>query len=390
MNRNVWTLLIVSAIFGLAFGVYELALPLYLKSKGISMANMGLIFAIPAICTFLIRIGFGSLSDSVSKRKPFFTGAVALCTAACAMTPLSAAVVMQVISKCLHQASVELRKTMHNVLLFEAAEDDFLDNIGKTTGAEFLLMGVGAVIGGYWLRSKLRSGVASEESVFWLCVAMVGACTVVFAMFFNERTILRPPPKRTAMREILAVDLNKQLVIIMASMFVFNIGLSASHCQVMPLFFKEKFGFANDTVGWIMAGHRFTIAVPLLLVGRIVKRPHKGVLIGFLVAEGLILAASGLIPHRWTATGMWLFHDLLGAGIWQPTLMAFMQRFAKPESRGAEVSKVMAISYLGWVVGPPLAGALYTKAFGLPFVAGGLFMVVSAAMLLPLNVKREA
>ena len=389
MNRNVWILLIVSAIFGLAFGVYEFALPLYLKSQGISMAHMGWIFAIPALCTFLIRIGLGSLSDFISKRKPFYTGALGLCTVACAMTPLNAMVLMQVITKCLHQASVEVRKTMHSVLLYEAAEGDFLDNIGKTNGSEFLLMGVGAIVGGYWMRSEMRSGVASEESVFWLCIGMVALCTLVFAVLFNEGSILRPPPQRSAMREVLAVDLNRQLVIMMASMFVFNVGLSCSHCQVMPLFFKDKFGFANDTVGWIMAGHRFTIAIPMIMVGKFVKRPHKWLLIGFIFVEGVILSASGLIAHAWIATSVWLFHDLIGAGIWQPTQMALMQRFAKPESRGAEVSKVMALSYLGWVVGPPLAGYLYPRAHGLPFVAGGLFMALSAVMLLPLRIGEE-
>ncbi len=388
VNRNVWVLLAVSALFGLAFGVYELALPLYLKSKHISMVNMGWIFAIPAIATFVIRIGFGSISDSLRRRKPFYTGSLGLCTLACAMTPLNALVLVQVLTKCLHQAAVELRKTLHSVLLFEAAEERFLDNIGKTTGAEFLLMGVGTVVGGYWMRSRLRSGIASEESVFWVCVAMLGLCGIVFAAWFNENEIFRPPPRRSAWREILAVDLDRRLVLMTASMFVFNIGLSCSHCQVMPLFFKDKFHFANDVVGWVMAGHRFTIAVPLILVGAVLKRPHKWVLIGFTVLEGLVLSASGLIARAGIATAVWLLHDLLGAGIWQPTQMALIQQFARPESRGAEVSKVMSLSYLGWVVGPPLAGVLYRRAFGLPFVAGGALMVLSGLMLIPLRVPR--
>jgi len=106
---------------------------------------------------------------------------------------------------------------------------------------------------------------------------------------------------------------------------------------------------------------------------------------GWLFVVGIVLSTSGMIAHAGIATAVWLCHDLIGAGIWQPTQMAIMQHLAKPESRAAEVSKVMALSYLGWVVGPPLAGVLYSRAHGLPFVAGGVFMVISALMLLPLR-----
>ena len=386
MNRNVWTLLIVSALFGLAFGVYELALPLYLDSKGIKMVHMGIIFAVPALCTFVVRIGFGSLSDFF-QRKPFYTGSLSLTTLACLLTPLTIHVWLQVLCKCLHQGAMELRKTLHSVLLFEAAEEDFIDNIGKTNGAEFLLMGVGAVAAGYWMRLDRRVGLASEDSVFWLSVGMLAIAAIVFACLFTEKTVLRPPPKRSALREILAVDLGRPLLIMTASMFVFNIGLSASHCQVMPLFFRAKFGFENDTVGWIMAGHRFTIGLPLILVGQVVKQPMKWVYIVFLVVEGLVLSASGMIAIPWLATGIWLLHDMIGAGIWMPTQFTLLQRFAKPESRGAEVSKVMALSYLGWVIGPPMAGWLYEKNLSLPFIVGGVLMCVSALMLIPLRVS---
>ena len=390
MNRNVWTLLIVSALFGLAFGVYELALPLYLDSKGIKMMHMGIIFAVPALCTFVIRIGFGSLSDFF-QRKPFYTGSLSLTTLACILTPLTIHVWLQVLCRCLHQGAMELRKTLHSVLLFEAAEEDFIDNIGKTNGAEFLLMGVGAVAAGYWMSSGQRAGLASEESVFWLCVGMLGVCVAVFAGLFSEATIRRPPPKRSALREIMAVDLSLQLVIMTVSMFVFNIGLSCSHCQVMPLFFRDKFGLENDAVGWIMAGHRFTIGIPLILVGQVVKRPMKWVYLTFMVVEGLVLSASGLIPNPWVAIGVWLLHDLIGAGIWIPTQTTLLQQFAKPESRGAEVSKVMALSYIGFVLGPPLAGFLYDIEVGLPFVVGGLFIASAAVVLIPLRVpKAEA
>ena len=389
VNRNVWILLIVSAFFGLAFGVYELALPFYLRSKGISMTHMGVIFAVPVLCTFVIRIGFGSLSDHF-RRKPFYAGALALCTAACAATPMTALVWAQVMLKCVRESAVELRKTLHSVLLYEAGEGTFIDNIGKTNGTEFLLMAVGSVAAGYWLSTGTTASAAAEDSVFWLCAGMLAVCVAVFALIFSEDRAGRTPPKRSALREIMAADLDPRLVLMTAAIFVFNIGLSVSHSQVPPLFFQDKFAFGKDGIAWIMAGHRVTIGLPLLVVGQVVRRPIKWLYVTFVLVEGVILSASGMISIPWLATSVWLLHDLIGAGIWLPTQTTLMQQFAKPESRGAEVSKVMAISSLGFVIGPPLAGALYEQSVSLPFIVGGVFMFISGLVLIPLRVDAAA
>jgi len=77
---------------------------------------------------------------------------------------------------------------------------------------------------------------------------------------------------------------------------------------------------------------------------------------------------------------------MIGAGIWLPPQNTLMQQFAKPESRGAEVSKVMALSYFGFIIGPPLAGWLYERSVSLPFIVGGVVMSLSALVLLLLRV----
>ena len=46
----------------------------------------------------------------------------------------------------------------------------------------------------------------------------------------------------------------------------------------------------------------------------------------------------------------------------------------------------MALSYFGFVVGPPLAGWLYGQSVSLPFIVGGVVMSLSALVLLPLRV----
>jgi MFS family permease len=56
MNPNLRILLIVSILFGLATGIYDLALPYYLHEQQVSFQNMGIIFAVAALGIFLLRI----------------------------------------------------------------------------------------------------------------------------------------------------------------------------------------------------------------------------------------------------------------------------------------------------------------------------------------------
>ena len=78
MKRNFVVLLAVSVLFGLAFGVYELALPLFLKSRGFSPVAGSLVFAVPALCAILMRLSAGHASDRLG-RKGVNTFALALC-----------------------------------------------------------------------------------------------------------------------------------------------------------------------------------------------------------------------------------------------------------------------------------------------------------------------
>jgi predicted MFS family arabinose efflux permease len=184
--------------------------------------------------------------------------------------------------------------------------------------------------------------------------------------------------------------MHPNLIIIMISVFIFNIGMTTSHCFIMPLFFSEKFGVSEYAVSWVMLLHRLTIALPLLLAGSLRIRRLKAVYIGALAFEGTLLSASALIPHFHPAAGVWLLHDLLGAGVWIPVQGLLIQQHTSPETRALTVGKLMAYGGIGTIIGPWLAGHLSQHLnISAPFFASGLLLILAALALLPLRLPRQ-
>lgn len=390
MSANVWVVLIVSVLFGLSFGIYEFVLPFFLDARGVSFGSMGLIFSISAAVTFLVRVTTGHLSDRFG-RKAFYSTALSLCGLTSLMTPLLPAVWFQALLKSVREASVVTREIMHSLLLYDENRPRFLDFIGRTRGFEYLFQGVGSIVAGVLLASL---AVRSENGAYAVSLGLAGILVLaawgVFAFRYREAGRRSSDPAQPgSLRQVFGLDLPSQLKLLTFAMFVFNVGLSVSHCFIMPLFFAKKFGASTSVVSLIMAAHRGILGVPMIFVGRYVKKHLKAVYITFVIVEGLVLSASALIPAFWLATAVWLTHDLFGAGIWVPINSTFVQQLAREETRGGDVGRSLAVSALGWVVGPIVAGAVAGSNVSMPFFLSGVLVALSALPLLGLRVKEE-
>lgn len=387
----------VSVLIGLAMAVYENALPFYLRDEEFSGLGMGLTYAVPALAVFVLRQMAGRWSDLVGRKLVYLIALVAngLMTL---LTPLAGGVAAQTALKSVREPALQIRNMIHSVLLYEGMPKRFIDLFGKTRGAEFLFQGIGALLAA-WSYSLLRGRVriSPERLLLLTSGGLVIASAVVFAALYREKGFKRSSAQGIGLRDFIRPSLDTRLYVLMASIFVFNIGLSCSHCFALQLFFLEKFHASRETVFVISALHRFMMAIPLLFVGWVVRGNYKRLYIIFSVTEGALIAAPAFIGTLWPAAGVWLLHDLFGAGIWLPIQHALLQRYSRPESRGREMGIVLSISYLGMVVGPILAGFLRgsrvadaSTRTGLPFLAGGVIVVASAAILLFLREHSSA
>ena len=391
------TLIFVSISFGLAFGVYDLLLPLFWKSRGISFPTMGTIFAVAAAIVFVLRIYAGQLSD-VFGRKLFYTISLAVSCVANLATPIFPNLLAQNALKTSREAATTVRDTMHSTLLYERDAPGFMRSLGITRGAEYACHGFGSLAAGILAALATTSAGQTDYRVpFAFSAGLVLAATVAFAFFYKELPSAGAAiPVRASMtlREIFKPRLPRKLWLLVAFAFAFETGLWATHCYIMPIYMKQLLASAIQLtpakeilgVAVILMFHRLTSGVPMMLIAPRLRRNLKGLFITFVFFEGVALAATPLIGNAWLAIGVWLTHDLLGAGIWSPIHQAYIQKYSRPESRGSDVSKVLALGQLGSIVGPILATVLLTAGYpmGAPFLVGGVIVALSAIILLRL------
>jgi MFS transporter, DHA1 family, tetracycline resistance protein len=396
MNKNLRILLLVSVLFGLATGIYDLALPYYLHEKQVSFHNMGIIFAVAALVIFLIRIYVSHLSD-ISGRKLFFSLAILGSAVANLLTPVTASVAIQSILKTLRETSFVVKETIQSVLIYEHDKKGYTDWIGKIRGLEYCTEGAGTLIVGLFLFFSTYQG-----SLLFAGGLLVVGCIIFIWKFAEPKDIESeeetpiPNHKRLTVSPFRGVNLKiphprlfsynlpRELVIIAIAGFITGIGTSTSHCFVMPLFFAQKFQASTFIVSIIMALHRVVLALPMIFVSKFINRNLKWIYIWFLALQSVAISATALMPNLWLAAVVWFIHDLVGGGIWAPAYYALIQQHSRSETRALDTSKVMALNQLGWVVGPLLAGWLFPISSSYPFFFGGLISLSSVFILLKL------
>jgi len=139
-------------------GVYDFAMPIYLKEINISFANMGIIFGLSSVLIYFLRLYVGAHSDRIG-RKPFYTMGVLFSSLGNFLTPVFGSILPLTAVKTVREASLIVRDTMRSILVYENGKKNFLSLISKTVGMEFFLQGVGTMIG----------GLIATRSAFFAC-----------------------------------------------------------------------------------------------------------------------------------------------------------------------------------------------------------------------------
>ncbi len=387
MNRNIWIILISSALFNVCLGMYDFALPYFFDSINISYAKMGMIFGISSGLIFFLRMYVGAHSDRIG-RKPFYSIGLLLSSLSILATPLFPGLIAQASFKTIREASLIVRDTMRSILVFENTKKDFHKIISKIIGIEFFLQGAGTLISGIIMTGGMLSAgfLAKEVKIspeqaslpLYVCGAILLLAFIFFYSQFKENFKGNGSKAALGFKDLVRINLPPKLLLLTATMFIFNLGVSISHSFFMPLFFKNKFLLGAAVVAVILMIHRFTLGLPMFVFGNFIKRKDfKKVYILSMIYEGLAIGAAALIPNFWIATCLWLTHDFFGAAFWSPINTSFIQEFARPESRGRDTSEAAALGSLGAILGPIIAGWLAGISVDLPFLVSGIVTALS-------------
>ena len=418
MRRNVLALILVNCLFGVAFGVYELAFPLYLDDVAVRLETIGLVLAAGAAVNFFIMIYGGWLTDRFG-RKGIYGGNLLALAAATAATPLAAHVAVLTLLKTVQRTCVSLDRTLRGVLLYESVPPErFTRRFGQIAGLEASVHGLGFLCVGFV--GVGSAAVLSYRGVFWISAVALVAGAMVFLVLFRERYHPAPPERqvRLTLRRVFTLDLNPKLYLIIAAGFLAMLGFGVSHGLWM-LYFRQQFDgpWAGDLAAfdahlhrvwpalasvWTAGGqgaqfalisliavvHRLLMGVPMVLVAPLLPGRGKGLYVGAMALQGIVIAgpalADWLTGSFLLVAGLWAAHDLLGAAVWIPMHERFIQTYSRPEQRGADVARVKAVTAVGFAIGMALAGPLMASEPALPFFIGGCLVLVASLPLLAL------
>ena len=395
MRRNIVVLFAICVAYGFSKGLFDFAAPLFLKRQGHSFKQIGYVFSASALVIFVVRLTIGRLSDLMG-RKAFYTASLVVTSVSNFLFPRVRSLFGLAGLKSGSDLSFGVRETMHATALYESQQHGYLNLQGKTRAVEMACMGGGAIVAGYVMLG-INGGRATWSSLFALPAAALLAATAVLALWFREpRELATRARQPVGLVALLTTSFPREIRILALGGFIFGVSISASHYYLPPLFFSEKFGLATDRVAQIQLVHILSHVPGLFLVGWIVRRRLKAVFFWTLLVEGVLMALVGCFDTLAPTLVFWWAHDLVGASLWVPVQWVLIQRYAREESRGLDASVVPAVTMLGGILGPVLAGWLADlravpvtavaltarQAISLPMVASGVIMCLAALPLL--------
>jgi len=388
-RRNLLVFLLAAALQAVAFGIYETGLPLYLSFVGISLMSMGVIFGVSQVGMLAVRWFAGTGSDAAG-RKPYYAAALGISSAAMCAIPVWTGAAAIAAVKTVRDMAGTMYDAVRPVAVYEEAGPRFMRWIGRVDGVIFTFIALGAVSTGLLIRSF------GYRWPFVAAATLGFAGTAVLLRGYKERRrhVARGPSLRFT--DLFSFDLTPGMWTIVAANFIMNIGISTSHSFYLLLFFRDKFGFSVAALGLIQMLHRLSLGVPLFFSGAFMDRPslrrhHMSIYIAAVLAQGMFITGTGLLPGALAAAAAFVLHDLVGATFWGPINSSLIQANARPGRRGADVSLVTGLSGLGWILGPLLAGWLTGPLGWLngPFIVSGIISAAGGLLMLRLPLARE-
>lgn len=371
MNRNFIILIIVMSIGAFSYSIFDVIFPLYLDYKGISLPNIGIIFALPILLFIIMRVIVGVEADKHG-RKPFYSLAIITGSLTKFLFVLANSVWQFLLINVFEKISSAFNDSTDHLLIYESAPK-------KKTGSAF-----GTIRGILSVLSFVGTLIAGSLLVFLGYIN-----TLVFCALFLVATIpifLKFKEKRFSNKNnysnILEIfdfrNLPRNLKVYTIADFFYEISMSMIFLFSIQLFLTKVFGVSPIVLSIVLAGYTFLYAMGSLFLGKLsdVHLP-KRVYAYSCILSTIILLVIGFAPTVYLVSLLWV---LLGIflGIEGPASRKMMNMYARPKFRGRDTNISRAISGIGEFAGPLLAGYIGVYGFNPIFIVSGIFLVFSA------------
>ena len=361
----------------LGFGIILPHLAYYAEELGASASQIGFLIGAYSALQLIFAPMWGRLSDRYGRRPAILIGLVGN---AGALALFGAAKSLPWLFIARGLSGVFSAAVLPTVMAY-VADVTTEEGRGKGMGLMGAAMGLGFIVG------PGIGGIIGNHSLPFLVAGGLSLATFCFALILLPESLKLTDPLDTPQVTIspwsaMNHPLTPLFLVAFFSAFIFS-GLET----IFPLFIKDRLNYGAKELG-----------VMFLIMGSLVALLQGGVLGKLinifgefkLIIIGLLLNAVGMVLLPWSKTlvTLTLYLSIAGIGnqIIRPTNTSWISKQTK-FGQGATIGVMDAFLSLGRVLGPPLAGKLYTpETFQVPcWISAGILVVVSVFLFYPLR-----
>lgn len=373
-QKNLLILFATLVIMMLGFGMIIPILPFYVQAMGANGRDLGLLMAIYGLMQLVFAPFWGSLSDRIGRKPILLLGILGNVISQILM---GVATQLWVLFVARALAGILSSATFPTAMAF-ISDSTSEEDRGKGMGAIGAAMGLGMILGpglGGWLAKGNLSlpffVAAGLSATVFVLVHLILPESLAPEKRVQDRGKFRGPQFKQMWQSLFG-----PLGFLMFLSFLLSFGLAGFE-SIFGLYSAQRYGFGPGQVGTVMVFIGVaSVLVQGGLIGPLIKKLGENRVIQMaLLISGigffLLLTANnfGLVLATTSFFAM-------GNAFLSPSVAALISRRSHGAEQGMSLGLHNSFLSLGRVAGPISAGFLFDVNLSLPYISGGIVMLM--------------
>lgn len=323
-------------------------LPFFLKEKGLSVLEIGVIFTIGiAIGSLLFSVGFSKILKKIRLKNALFISSTLnfLKTFVMFLFPTAGGAIAY---KAIQESHMPISRISDDVTIQHNLEK----KDSKKISSMLAIIDSGSIILGIILSLVLITYLGFKYS--FLIFSLLTIPSFFFYKKINEKTRFKPKKK------IKLPKISKVLKLFLFSELIYWLALSSSFALVITFLVTEKFGSSIEWIGILFIALYSTMMLTTTLAKKKMERNNviKSSIFGMVLLLGSAIVII-ISENIYTILGAFILEGI-GAGIWTPSKTAIQWKLTKKENREKVSGWLSGLRSFVSALGPLLGGVLMT------------------------------